>query len=193
MHLCSQSVIKYNLTNAATIELPEDLEPQSKDYRVKGEAYKKLYGVELSDERIVFQQRGLNSGAKSAFDKYVRVIHEMVKGSSGDYPKHTEDPEFSSTDIDELNDYLKNQFSSNLGPNQKMVTWNKISVEKINDSYCMHISYVRQMGSNPKVQVDRYSFFNNDRINNLTLSYRLSEASQWENLLATALKSYKII
>jgi len=49
------------------------------------------------------------------------------------------------------------------------------------------------METNPVVRVDRYSFFNDDRLQVLTMSYRKSEAARWKQIHERALASYRVI
>ncbi|MDD3396514.1 MAG: hypothetical protein PHQ45_04740 [Acidaminococcaceae bacterium] len=59
--------------------------------------------------------------------------------------------------------------------------WKDMQSEIINGVECLHISYLRQIEKSPAVRVDRYTFFNKDRIHVLTVSYRQAEKDYWQS------------
>jgi hypothetical protein len=75
----------------------------------------------------------------------------------------------------------------------KVTRWLGTKIVKLNGQYALHIAYERQMETNPVVRVDRYSFFNDDQMHVLTMSYRKAEETRWKHIHERALVSYRVI
>lgn len=153
---------------------------------------KGIHGFDVFD--LTAQQKGLNEFSSSGYERYARVIINTTYGNTGDYENlNFNIEEITQSDKNELNiffrDEMQNSFSAN---GLKLVEWYPLKVEKINGMSCFHISYVRQIQDNPVVIVHGYLFQNNDRIYNLTLSYRISESNYWASDFDTILKSFRI-
>lgn len=189
--------VDFQLTNLGYISIPTQMEIQSGEYKKKSEAFQKdlssKFDFEISGNRVVFQQKGLNEFDKSSFSSYARVIIETDIGKYGDYEKLTTNYTFSHEELSELNSELKSQYQQSFnGTGIKLVMWYGVSITKVNGRTALKVSYSRQLKDSPYVLVNIYSFQNNDRIHRLILSYRLSEKTTWEPLYSKILNSFTI-
>ena len=187
----------YKLSNIGYISIPTKMEIQSGNYKKLAEEYQKeaskRFGFEVSGNRIVFQQKGLNNFEKSGFSLYARVILETDIDNYGDYEKLTTNYTATQAEINELNKELKSQIQQSFtGTGLKLISWYGVSITKVNGRTAMKISYLRQLNDNPYVVVNMYSFQNNDRMHRLTLSYRQSDETTWKPLFSTILNSFTI-
>ena len=189
---------KYLIKNVGSINIPSTMELQSGNYKKNSEKYMKelsnQYDFEISSNRIVFQQKGLNNYNRSSFNRYARVIIETKFGNFNDFEKLDFNiSKFSTIDIQELDQtFKKGILNSFYNTPIKLIKWYKLKVEKINGMSCFHIKYKRQYANNPFVIVNVYLFQNNDRMHKLTMSYRLSEESYWKTDFYKILKSFRI-
>lgn len=193
----SQTYEKYYLKNIGSISISSDLELRSGNFTKIMDPYKKAlekqYAIQISDDRIVFQQKGLNEFSKSGFSDYVRVIIETEYGSPGDYERATSIATFSSADLSLINSEMKAQvINSFYGTSLKLLKWNGISMQRINGTTALKISYVRQLNDNPPVVVNIFRFPNYDRMYTLTTSFRQSSASQWLPVMNKVVNSFTI-
>lgn len=180
------------IKNIGSFDLPPIMEIQAGKFKqMQNEIYKRM---EYDVPQLVAQQKGLNEFDKEGFEKYARVMVETTFGSPGDFEKFNFNiAEITQADITELNKIYKQQTQQSfLGTGLKLTEWYPLKVEKVNGVSCIHISYKRQLQDKPFVLVHIYYFHNNDRMHNLTLSYRLSEADYWKSDFATILKSFRI-
>jgi hypothetical protein len=180
------------IKNVGSFDLPPTMEVQKGKYKEFVDQIKKIKGFDAS--QLTAQQKGLNEFGKEGFEKYARVMVETTFGSPGDFEKFNFNlAEITQADIAELNTIYKQQIQQGfLGTGLKLIEWYPLKVEKVNGVSCIHISYKRQLQDKPFVLVHIYYFHNNDRMHNLTLSYRLSEADYWKSDFATILKSFRI-
>lgn len=187
----------YLLKNIGYISIPTNMELQSGNYKKLAEEYQKQYskkfGYEVSDNRIVFQQKGLNSGDKAGFSSYARVILETTIGSNGDYEKITTKLSATQNELSELSSHLKSQVEQSFsGTGLKLISWYGVQIVNINGRTALKFSYLRQLNDNPYVVVSMYQFHNNDRMHQLTMSYRQQDADIWKSLYTTILNSFTI-
>lgn len=193
LFLASQEVAKYNLEEVATIEVPAAMELQSKAYQQAGKAFYDQFNFIPVAGRAVFQQAGVNELDKAAMALYTRVIHETNRGSRGDFPTAGTDPGFSLLDLQEIDESMKQPMMKPQPMGLRVTKWLGTKLVKLNGQYALHVAYERQMENNPVVRVDRYSFFNDDRLQVLTMSYRISEAARWKPIHERILDSYRIV
>jgi len=187
----------YKLSNIGYISIPNKMEIQSGNYKKISEEYQKemseKFGFEVSGNRIVFQQKGLNEFDKSGFSSYARVIIETDIGNYGDYEKLTTNYSATQAELNELSREFKSQVQQSFyGTGLKLISWYGVSITKVNGRTALKISYLRQLNDNPYVVVNMYSFQNNDRMHRLTLSYRQSEEATWKALFTKILNSFTI-
>lgn len=187
----------YRIIEVGSISIPNNMEIQSGNYKKLSETYQKeiskKFGYEVSDNRIVFQQKGLNDLEKQGLASYVRVILETEIGNFGDFDKLTNKLTATPQEISNISKEFKSQIQQSFaGTGLKLITWNGISIVTINGRTALKISYLRQLNDKPYVVVNMYRFQNNDRLHSLTLSYRQSDEATWKPLLTKIANSFTI-
>jgi hypothetical protein len=187
----------YLLKNIGYITIPINMEIQSGNYKKFAEKYQevygKLFGYEVSDNRIVFQQKGLNNLDKSSFSSYARIILETTIGNFGDFEKLTTKLTATPSELSDLNTQLNSQIEQSFkGTGLKLISWYGVQIVNVNGQTALKFSYLRQLNDNPYVTVSMYQFHNNDRMHQLTMSYREQDADKWKTSYSNILTSFKI-
>jgi hypothetical protein len=193
--LFSQSIDfeNYQILEVGSISIPNNMEIQSGNYKKLVKPYLNGYKYEVSDNKIVFQQKGLNDLTEQGFSSYVRIIIQTEIGNFGDFEKLTKKLSATPQEILELNKVYKSQIEQSFtGGALKLITWNDVSFVTINGISALKVSYLRQLHDNPYVVVNMFYFQNNDRAHVLTLSYRQSGATIWKPLLSKIANSFTI-
>ena len=195
----SQNVtfLEYKISEVGYISIPDNMEIQAGNFKKFAETYQKELGrkngYEVSDERIVFQPKGLNSLDKIALASYARVILNTDIGNFGDYGKLTTTFTATPIELEELGEQIKSQIQQGMnGTGLKMISWYGIALSIINGKSALKISYTRQLNDHPIVVVKMYQFQNNDRMHTLTLSYRKDDESTWKPLFDKIVNSFII-
>lgn len=191
------SFINYKIRDVGFISIPSNIEIQSGQYKEINDAYLKeimdQFDYELLDDRVIFQQKGLNTSKKDSFETYVRVIIETDKGTIGDYDTLKTELNASPTELAELGKIIKPELENILSKTGiNMLEWYEPLTVTVNGVDALKISYSRQLNNNPPVLVEIYEFYNNDRMHRLTLSYRVEESKIWKSLLEDVLRSFTI-
>ncbi len=187
----------YRILEVGSISIPNNMEIQSGNYKKISEIYQKeiskKFGYEVSDNRVVFQQKGVNDLDKQALATYVRVILETDIGNFGDYEKLSTKLIATPQEISDISKEFKTQIQQSFaGTGMKLITWYGVSIVTINGRTALKISYLRQLNDKPFVLVNMYRFQNNDRLHTLTLSYRQSDEATWKPLLTKIANSFII-
>ena len=187
----------YRILEVGSISIPNNMEIQSGNYKKLSETYQKemskKFGYEVSDNRIVFQQKGLNDLEKQGLASYVRVILETEIGNFGDFDKLTKKLTATPQEISDISKEFKSQMQQSFsGTGLKLITWYGVSIVTVNGRTALKISYLRQLNDKPYVVVNMYRFQNNDRLHSLTLSYRQSDETTWKPLLIKIADSFTI-
>ena len=180
------------IRNVGYIDMPPHMEVQAGTYQeIMNNYYNRL---EVDAPQLVFQQKGLNSNTSSSFQTYGRVLVETQIGNYGDFqPLSFNIGTVTAPEINELNLNFKQKTISDLASiGHSMIEWYPLKVKKVNGLPCIHVSYRRQLGTNPVVLVNYYIFQNNDRMHSLTLSYRVSESGIWKTDFDRILTSFRI-
>ena len=160
----------YKLNDVGYITIPEEMELQEGIYKKMAEEYIKLYDFEISENRVVFQQKGLNKFNQKGFQSYARII---IETEYGDFDK---DIFMTSQELKEANTIMRNSVYQNFkNTNLKLISWYGTSVTSINGKSALKVSYLRQLSSNPYVIVNMYIIPNGSKKHIITLSYRQNE------------------
>ena len=177
----------YKLNDVGYITIPEEMELQEGIYKKMAEEYIKLYNFEISENRVVFQQKGLNKFNQKGFQSYARII---IETEYGDFDK---DIFMTSQELKEANTIMRNSVYQNFkNTNLKLISWYGTSVTSINGKSALKVSYLRQLSSNPYVIVNMYIIPNGSKKHIITLSYRQNEEKIWKPIYSKVLKSIKI-
>ena len=183
-----------NLKDVGTMQIPPTLEVQTTDYLNKlAEVYKdnpdkmmqlrKDTTVALSFNNIICQPKGINdSGKEPAKEaKSAKVVFSIIKTQSK-VPTYGQPIGLNQDKIKEFGQITKESIMSNntfLGSDIQFLKWEPMKSEIINGAECLHIGYERQVGKEPVEQVDRYIFFDKDKLYTLELMYRTAEKDYW--------------
>jgi len=178
--------------NTCNFDIPPTMEVQAGDYRIFAVENANSKGYDAP--QITIQQVGLNDKKASAFDKYTRVIINTNYGNAGDFEHlNFNVSEITNSDLYELNDQMKTQVEQEfIGTELKLIKWGYTKLEVINGMSCIHANYIRQFQDKPVVNVDLYAFPNYDKLHQLTISYRVTEADFWIKDLEKLLNSFRI-
>lgn len=177
----------YKLNDVGYITIPEEMELQEGIYKKIAEEYIKLHDFEISENRVVFQQKGLNKFNQKGFQSYARII---IETEYGDFDK---DIFMTSQELKEANTIMRNSVYQNFkNTNLKLISWYGTSVTSINGKSALKVSYLRQLSSNPYVIVNMYIIPNGNKKHIITLSYRQNEEKIWKPIYSKVLKSIKI-
>lgn len=180
------------IRNVGFIDMPANMEEQAGTYKeIMNNYYNRL---ELDAPQLVFQQKGLNNNNGSSYNTYGRVLVETQIGNYGDFqPLSFNISTVTSSEIIELSNTFKQKTISDLQSiGHSLIEWYPLKVKKLNGLPCIHVSYRRQLGTNPIVLVNYFIFQNNDRMHSLTLSYRVAETSIWKTDFDRILSSFRI-
>lgn len=143
------------------------------------------FGKSLSDETIVFQQKGLNSDNQEIIRKssqhYARVMIDDVKQN-----ELTQNDIYKMTSREILfldkswKDECMKQFYI-IFPKSAKFIWYPLKRQKIGGKYVL-VSYYRREGlGGTMVNVHEYKFFFLNHLLRITISYRESEEHLWKS------------
>ncbi len=176
-----------NISNWGVIKLPPSMEVQSGTYKRILDEAKKEFSVNA--DRIVFQQKGLNS--YGSFDTYARVIIRTDHANSGDFPKLNE-IKFSADEINELNSLYKQEvLSSCRSWNARLAKWTDIKMSSLNGYKCLYFNYTRQMPEKPSTFSEFFIFYNDNKQHTLNIEYRLVDENTWQPELNKCKSSFR--
>lgn len=165
--------------------IPPELEIQEDSY--KDFVAEVIPNTERKD-RIVLQQKGLNSFNPTTLDQYCRIIITTIDTdapvSNPDFA--TEVAQYSKADVDEI----ANIFKQALERQEKIIRWYDANIRKIGKLTSFHMSYERQgrNGAGP-VTVDTYIIPDGSLEHSIQLAYRTSERLLWKNALQSFVDS----
>ena len=183
-----QAQTTYKLGNIGLIIIPKEMELQNGIYKQKVQNYVKQYQFEVNENRIVFQQKGLNSTNKNSMQSYARIVIETQYGDFG------YDTNISSQEYEEVNAIFKYNVTKSISqiPNMKLLQWYGVSNVKINGVSAIKISYTRQLGTNPSVYVESYMVPKGNKQYIFTFSYRVNDRKTWQSIYSKILASLRI-
>ncbi|MVX34374.1 hypothetical protein [Myroides sp. LoEW2-1] len=185
------------LPSIGTILIPSTMELQKGKYEEFSkkfvEAGTRMLGEEVSENRIVFQPKGINDFTKDGLAMYARIIIETDISGPGDYFKLKDVEDLPESELVEISSFAENEMRDMLyGTNLKIVEWLGVSMVKIKGYTIFKMSYIRQLGQNPLVKVHTYFFQNYDRQHRLTVSYRVKDLELWESSFNKVANSFQI-
>ncbi len=187
----------YKLLNLGYISIPAMMEIQAGNYKKVSDALQstiaKKFDYEVADNRVVFQQKGLNNLEQRGLSTYARVIVETELGNFGDYEKISTSLTITPAELSEISAEFKNQLQQSFqGTTLKLISWYGVALTRVNGRSALKISYLRQLADKPLVIVNMYRFQNNDRMHTVTASYRQSDEATWKTLMDKAVGSFTI-
>lgn len=189
----------YTCNGKYRIELPNKLELQASELNtikpVNQQGKNPQVNISTSSNHITFQQKGLNTDVKAAYNKYCRVIIEY-------FQKSRNDPTFGRGDqivVDRDLLYAVTEASKEACERTGTPFMKIVSVQPlaINDFPVLYYSYKR-MGwlkddgkRQPSVVVNVFRIFNRYESVTLTFSYREAEREMWKSIHNNILSSFK--
>jgi len=193
----AESYKSFMIENVGYIYIPNGMELQSGKYKEFAESGQKQMARKfhyfVADDRIVFQQEGLNDISEKGFTLYARIIIETSFGTFDDYSKQTDDFSATQEELSELSIVFQKQMKENLqGTGLKLIKWEGASFVKVNNSVAIKLSYIRQLNENPYVHVDMYYFQNNDRMHTITLSYQQKDSTLFKPKFLKTINSFHL-
>lgn len=185
----------YNIKGFGSVFIPNTMELQQGDYKKMNDCFigliDKKFDLDIMENRIVFQQKGLNNIEESGFQDYARVIIEFEDQSYTDYISSFN--ELTDIEKDEISIEAKHNFQEEMDKlGIKLIEWNGVEVVDLGNIDALRFSYLRQLHNNPFVEVSVFCFWNNNKLNRLTVSYRRQNKNIWFAQMATALNSLTI-
>ena len=194
--------IRYRITEVGRISIAAELELISGKYKKLEDSIQldisRLYDYDIYDRRAVFQQKGLNNSQPSSFQTYVRIIIETFVGKPGEYPKLSSRPTLKPNELAAYDASFKQGIVAGFKEQRiakmhlSLVKWLGSNTVIVNGKAAIQTTYIRQLNARPPVKVEMYQFFNNDRMHQVILSYRIEDEKQWKPILTKALSSFQI-
>ena len=183
----SSDMIRYNIPQIGSVDLPSTMELQGEANMQSLEAYEKAVGLPVSDKSFF-------SARQKDGDKYCRVIVESIPGKTGEYAKLTQNFTATDAELATLSQQTMGAMRSQIEqvPGNRMLEWAPPYVDNINGMTAIVFNYRRQLADNPPVLVWEYRFQNFDRLVILTMSYRETEKAYWQPLLDRSLDTFRI-
>lgn len=181
-----QAQTLYKLENIGYITIPNEMELQSGIYKKIAQKHIKTHNFEVSENRIVFQQKGLNKLNNTSFQSYARVI---IENQYGDFEQNTN---LSSQELKEVNSIIKKNVEYSLkqmSSDMKIINWYGTTTSRIGGKSAVKLSYTRKLGNNSPVYVVSYIVPNSNQQYTITLSYRADEKAKWQPIYNKILNS----
>ena len=178
---CGAEGIKYHINDMFSISVSDKMEMRKED-----DAYTKWMNDALecsSEDKIVFQQKGLADFDQTARAHYARIIIKTEVDEECGFPA------FNDADIPEdVISELENACTGELASGQSFLTAPKGKVEEIGNGVRIKIDY-RRSGTLGAVNVQVIYIFNYRYAAKIIASYRESEASIWQTIIEQAINS----
>lgn len=177
---------KHTIEDVGTIAIPPNMIMADDNYNRDAHNYASdAYPSVTTPKTMTFKQKAPMSVT------YAQVIINTFIKKAGSYLKMN-NWTLSPTELQQVNEQFKKANENDYRGDDKLISWNGTTVEMVNGCKALKTSYVRQVGTNPPVYVVMYTFHNNDRMHQLTMSYRQKDEKLWQPLYAQVLNSFKI-
>lgn len=181
------------LSEIGTILLPSNMEVQSGDYKTYSDTASKATGIEISGDTIIFRQKGLKHLNNSA--TYAQIVIKREREKPKDFQPISSKIVLSKQElklVDEgMKTFFKNWFKAS-GTDLKLIRWDEVSMDIINERAALKIVYLRQLDNTPPVYVENYLIDNNGRQYTLILSYPEEDFYIWKDVFAKVKESFTV-
>lgn len=159
----------FELAVPPTVELRNEYDPYTK----------MLNNVRnVSNDKVVFQPKGLSTTSKDALSKYCRIISQYIPGENGDFPKSNETEPVDN----ELRQMIEGMVENELAPG--MTTIGDVDIDWVSNgkTNALRAKYTRPgTSSESPVQCQMFLLFNDSEAMKILLSYRKSEYDSWND------------
>lgn len=179
---------KIDLGNWGFVKMPKTMEVQSGNYKKILDYSKRHFSVDA--ERIVFQQKGVNSGKN--LKTYARVI--IRTDFTSETLPNLNTIEITSQDISDLNSMYKTEVyevANNPTYPAKIIRWNGVKIKTLNGNKCINYSYIREMKGKQTFS-EFYVFWKGNKQHTLNIEYRISDSNIWKYELEKCVKTFKL-
>lgn len=190
---CAAQNTLYTCNSKYKITLPNKLELQSSELNSVKRLAASQVGIKTLSGHITFQQKGLNSNTKEAFNKYVRVIIEYNEEDRKDPTYGIGDKIVVDRDLlYAVNELVEENCNTSKTPLIKIISVQSLTV---NSFPVLYYSYKRKgwEGKQPPVIVNVYRIFNRYESVILTFSYREAEREQWNDINKSIFRTFNFI
>lgn len=187
----------FSIPRHCSFEVPEGMEAKNNLEKADTQKLHQLLNVPETGVQLIFQQKGLSKFSKEALDEYCRLFVYINENSPEESFAITEPLPISEEELDDLHQFFKTSLEAETNKNASAVGAFKISaikkprIKRINGYDCLYIEYVRQLNSNPPMQICSYTFFNFDREIRFSANYRVKDREKWAPRIEGFLKSLK--
>ena len=178
---------KYVIADVFSISVPPtvELRRENDPYTQKLKDVSR-HGYTIDRNNVVFQQKGLSVNAPEAYQTYCRIIIDVEKGNSGEYPKSSEYEDLTLEDIRTFQELAKQSSYEYKVIGQPEVRWIKIE-----NTYGIEVEYVRNGANDSRTHVSSYYFFNDHLLATIILSYRQEDTEKWETDFSNIIKTFE--
>jgi len=181
-----------------TFQIPPTMELQAGKYRqVMDQFRSQVLQVTDSENRVVAQQKGLNTLQPSAQARYARVIVSTHTESKGNFNALGDPLALSHSEVEEIDTATKEAFqqeaaqSTAAGFPMQLKSWDGTRVVRVNGVDCLLTEYSRSINEAPPASVRLYKFMNNDRLHTVSVSYRTTESDLWASDLEKIVTTFQ--
>jgi hypothetical protein len=173
---------KVKIDSLCSFDFPSNrLEFQNEYFRSIGDTILKFWKVP-NLKKMVLQQNGLNDFNNS---NYVRVLIEVTSGNEDEFfSRNTMVSLFNNSEKELIYERVRNNIETNLkSVNTKVLKWHIVTLNEINGLFCIEYKYDRISFADPQksVTVTTYSFYDNNKIIDLTLSSMSENYLNWKS------------
>lgn len=177
--------VLYDIGDIGQVAIPTTLELRSENsvhtlnqipIRNYFVVHKKI-DVSKTKYQLIFQPLGYDNGEIPS--TYTRVLIHYKKGKFGDFMKWNDALNLTSIAREEIDKSYKQDLLSaiSMGKDEmkiKLISRKPIEIGETNGLAYIKHTYKRQMGKNPIVNVQNYSFYNTDEMVEITISHYLN-------------------
>lgn len=177
----------YDISGSFRISVPNTVELRKlEDAYTQEIKDREWYGMKVNLNNIVFQQKGLATNTPEAYQTYCRIMIRIEKGNRGDFALSTD---YEELDMETIR-MFQNLASQSAG-GFEMIGKPNVGWIKIENTYAIKVGYVRTGTEGYCTCVNIYYFFNDDRMAQLILSYRQSDADKWKKDFENVVRTFK--
>ena len=167
----NESWTRIPVDDIASFKIPQTIEIQSPEYR----SYLRQLNLPFLEPgygKIICQQPGLNDACINGPTPhyFARVIFDTIHSDEDTGCILGTPIPFNQSDIKEFRDMLVEGMLQSAPRNQKYWDFSEGSIERYPTGECIHISYKRQLDTNPVVQGHFYYFFHKNMMYSLNIA-----------------------
>ena len=181
----------YTFFNAFSIHLPITVEKQVKDSPYAKDLANKGTTLQLRDNIIIFNQKGLCDLDVEAKEQYCRIIFQYFEEQWEDFPKRD-----AIAPLDRMDDNIKEMVTNELGPGSRLMGPINRKWVSINNANAIMVDYRRtgcDFDYDIPVKCKILLFSDSKRMVKMILAYREKESDMWAKDFEQVVRSFKWI